>query len=103
MRKYYQITLFVVGLLLVGAPVLAEDDGDRPPRDRRHGHHQSFDELDQDGDGFLSFEEVIAEHMQHLNDRFLRIEGDHDGALSEDELKDAKVEFCAWRAPPNCQ
>ena len=77
-----------LGLSLICTPLLAQDDEDGPRRDRRHGQHQSFDELDQDGDGFLSFEEFVAGHMQRLNERFRRIDKDEDGALSEEELKE---------------
>jgi len=89
MSKCYQLTLLLSGTLLVCTPVLAEDDGDGPRRDGRHGQQQSFDELDQNGDGLLSFEEFVAGHMQRLNERFRRIDQDEDGALSEEEVKEA--------------
>ena len=89
MSKYHQFTLLLLGVTLIGTPVLAQDDEEGPRRDRRHGQQQSFELLDQNGDGFLSFEEFVAGHMQRLNERFRRIDQDEDGALSEEEIKKA--------------
>ena len=89
MSKYHQVTLLLLGVFLVGTPLLAEEDVQDPRRDRRHAQRPSFEDRDQNGDGKLSFEEFAAVHMQRLNQRFRQIDRDGDGALSQDEIREA--------------
>lgn len=90
MSNYHQFTPILLGIVLISTPVLSQEDDQRPPRDRRHGHHQDLKQLDQNGDGQLSIDEFVDGHMKQLKERFNRIDKNGDGVLSHDEMKDAR-------------
>ena len=47
------------------------------------------DDIDTDGDGLLSFDEVLAAHPDLTEDAFAAMDGNGDGQLDEDEVKTA--------------
>jgi len=50
------------------------------------GGPPSFEELDVDGDGFVSETEFVAPMLEHGQKRFAGLDADGSGSLTEDEL-----------------
>lgn len=101
------LALTALALTLVAAPVLAEDTppagapaveqgAGAPPPEGKGGprsdeqekrSHERFQKTDTDHDGFLSKDEMEAEHKARLDEMFTTTDADHDGKLSPGELK----------------
>ncbi|NBX65504.1 MAG: hypothetical protein EBQ96_00700 [Proteobacteria bacterium] len=77
MRKLFLAALAVV---LMSGPAMAEDGQKEGPE----GHKMMKNDADTDGDGFLSKAEFLAIQEK----RFAEMDGDSDGKVSKDEMKD---------------
>lgn len=77
-------------------PEAGQDAGTPPPEGAKGGPRaeemenrgkERFDKTDTNRDGFLSKEEMEAEHQARLDEMFTKTDADHDGKLSPEELK----------------
>lgn len=75
-------SLVALTLVLTGSVSLcyADFSMQQPP-----AHPQSFDDMDADGSGYLTLDEVADDPF--LSDKFSELDSDSDGSLSKDELK----------------
>ncbi len=75
-------SLVALTLVLTGSVSLcfADFNMQKPP-----GHPLSFDDMDADGSGYLTVDEVADDPF--LSEKFSQLDTDSDGSLSKDELK----------------
>ncbi|TCL10170.1 Ca2+-binding EF-hand superfamily protein [Shimia isoporae] len=80
MKTSYFIGGVVVAALSVTAVGASAKEGDRH---HRGGEPMTFEQLDTNGDGFITVEEMEA----HAKSRFMQLDTDGDGAISLEEMK----------------
>ncbi|MFY0679383.1 MAG: EF-hand domain-containing protein [Thalassovita sp.] len=94
MKRAFVITA-LTAIVVAGTAITATAKGGM---DRRGGApHVEFSELDMNGDGVLSQDELAA----HFKSRFVAIDTDSSGTLSEEELKAAAEAQMAERKARN--
>ena len=93
MKRTYFIAGIVataVGLTAVGASAGSHGGKDKGPR----GPKMSFEQLDTNGDGFITQDELDAHHKA----RFDEMDANGDGVISADELKAGMMKRAQERA-----
>ena len=78
--------LIIVPMLGVAALVAATgafaNDG--------YHHRPTFQELDKDGNGVLSLDEVTSAAQARATERFNKLDANHDGQVTQDEINAAR-------------
>jgi Ca2+-binding EF-hand superfamily protein len=90
--KHATITATLAAAILAGATAQAIAEGHGMKRDG-HGPRPAFEELDADGDGGITRDEMKA----HMAARFARADADGDGLLTRDEMLARAEEQAAER------
>lgn len=92
MKKYaYALTASAVALMFAASAAVAghgpQGHGDRDGKGPKHEH--IMEKLDTDSDGFISKDEFMAVHEK----RFGEMDGDGDGKLTAEEMKESWAKF----------
>ena len=53
-------------------------------------HRHTFQELDKDGNGVLTLDEVTGACQARATDRFNKLDANHDGKVTQDEIAAAR-------------
>jgi hypothetical protein len=63
----------------------------------RHGHgmRPSFEDMDTNKDGNLTLDEFVSAATTRATERFNKLDANHDGVVSQDEIQAAKER---WKA-----
>ncbi len=83
-QKFKTLALSALIAATFTLPAMAEE-GSETPRDRKAQEH--YMKADANKDGFLTKDEMLAQHKIRLDEMFAKSDTDKDGKLSKDELK----------------
>lgn len=86
-QKFKTLALSALLATAFTLPALAEENGagGETARDRKAQEH--YMKADTNKDGFLTKDEMLAQHKIRLDEMFAKSDTDKDGKLSKDELK----------------
>ena len=88
--KKFIAPLMATALIFAGSAAFAEDG---PKPEGKRPHHDRFKEADENGDGFLTKEEMKKGQEKRLDEMFARTDTNKDGKLSKEEMEKGREEM----------
>lgn len=92
-RNMRKMTVLMLAAFLASTPAMAEESGKDGAKGAKDDTQQQMEERfmkgDKNQDGYLSKEEMWAEHEKRFNEMFEKGDKDNDGRLSREEMRDS--------------